>query len=92
MIPRTALAEVLTAMRELADDAGVRVANVLHAGDGNLHPLVLFDDGPPGEAKRAEEVSGGILDLCLSHCGSITGEHGAGGGQGQAHAPSLCRQ
>jgi glycolate oxidase len=88
VIPRTKLAEVLTAMRELADDAGVRVANVFHAGDGNLHPLVLFDDGNPGEAERAEEVSGGILDLCLSHGGSITGEHGVGADKAK-HMPKM---
>ena len=56
----------------------MRVANVFHAGDGNLHPLVLFDDAVPGEAERAEEVSGAILDLCIEHGGSITGEHGVG--------------
>jgi len=88
VIPRTALAEVLTAMRELADDAGVRVANVFHAGDGNLHPLVLFDDANPGEADRAEEVSGGILDLCLSHGGSITDEHGVGADKAK-HMPKM---
>ena len=88
VIPRTALAEVLAAMRELADDAGVRVANVFHAGDGNLHPLVLFDDANPGEAERAEEVSGGILDLCLSHGGSITGEHGVGADKAK-HMPKM---
>ncbi|OLP71935.1 hypothetical protein BJM39_31505, partial [Salmonella enterica subsp. enterica serovar Javiana] len=53
-------------------------ANVFHAGDGNLHPLVLFDDSVEGESDRAEEVSGAILDLCLQHGGSITGEHGVG--------------
>jgi glycolate oxidase len=56
----------------------VRVANVFHAGDGNLHPLVLFDDANPGEAEKAEEVSGAILDLCITNGGSITGEHGVG--------------
>jgi glycolate oxidase len=56
----------------------VRVANVFHAGDGNLHPLVLFDDSVEGAGKAAEEVSGAILDLCISHGGSITGEHGVG--------------
>ena len=56
----------------------MRVANVFHAGDGNLHPLVLFDDAVPGQAERAEEVSGAILDLCIEHGGSITGEHGVG--------------
>ena len=78
VIPRTALPEVLRRISDLARDHGVRVANVFHAGDGNLHPLVLFDDGVPGEAERAEEVSGAILDLCIEYGGSITGEHGVG--------------
>jgi glycolate oxidase len=51
---------------------------VFHAGDGNLHPLVLFDESVDGEAERAEEVSGAILDLCIELGGSITGEHGVG--------------
>lgn len=88
VIPRTKLAEVLSAMGELAAAAGVRVANVFHAGDGNLHPLVLFDGGVAGEAERAEEVSGGILDLCLSHGGSITGEHGVGSDKAK-HMPKM---
>ncbi len=78
VIPRTALPQVLRAIAELADERGCRVANVFHAGDGNLHPLVLFDGGVEGEAERAEEVSGAILDLCIAHGGSITGEHGVG--------------
>ncbi|WP_433795515.1 FAD-linked oxidase C-terminal domain-containing protein [Actinoplanes sp. CA-252034] len=78
VIPRTALPEVLRRINEVAAEHGVRVANVFHAGDGNLHPLVLFDDGVPGEAGRAETVSGAILDLCIEHGGSITGEHGVG--------------
>ncbi|WP_229073176.1 FAD-linked oxidase C-terminal domain-containing protein [Actinoplanes sp. DH11] len=78
VIPRTALPEVLRRIGEVADQHGVRVANVFHAGDGNLHPLVLFDDAVPGEAERAEKVSGAILDLCIEHGGSITGEHGVG--------------
>ena len=78
VIPRTALAAVLHRMGELADEAGVRVANVFHAGDGNLHPLVLFDGEQEGEAEAAEELSGKILALCLEHGGSITGEHGVG--------------
>ena len=88
VIPRTKLAEVLSAMGELAEQAGVRVANVFHAGDGNLHPLVLFDGSVAGEAERAEEVSGGILDLCLSHGGSITGEHGVGSDKAK-HMPKM---
>ena len=78
VIPRTALPEVLREISDLSAGSGVRVANVFHAGDGNLHPLVLFDDAVPGQAERAEEVSGAILDICISHGGSITGEHGVG--------------
>ena len=78
VIPRTALPEVLRAIAAVSEERGVRVANVFHAGDGNLHPLVLFDDAVDGEAERAEEVSGAILDLCIQHGGSITGEHGVG--------------
>jgi glycolate oxidase len=78
VIPRTALPGVLRRISEISKEAGVRVANVFHAGDGNLHPLVLFDDSHEGEADRAEEVSGAILDLCIEHGGSITGEHGVG--------------
>ncbi|GLW28233.1 FAD-linked oxidase C-terminal domain-containing protein [Actinoplanes regularis] len=78
VIPRTALPAVLHRIGEVATEHGVRVANVFHAGDGNLHPLVLFDDSVPGQAGRAETVSAAILDLCIEHGGSITGEHGVG--------------
>ncbi|MCW2844712.1 MAG: glcD [Nocardioides sp.] len=78
VIPRTALPEVLKAIADLSGDSGVRVANVFHAGDGNLHPLVLFDDSVDGAGEAAEKVSGAILDLCIEHGGSITGEHGVG--------------
>jgi glycolate oxidase len=78
VIPRTSLPEVLGRIARLSAESGVRVANVFHAGDGNLHPLVLFDDAEPGAAERAEEVSGAILDLCIEQGGSITGEHGVG--------------
>lgn len=78
VIPRTALPEVLTAIAEVSQRSGVRVANVFHAGDGNLHPLVLFDDAVEGAGEAAEAVSGAILDLCIEHGGSITGEHGVG--------------
>jgi glycolate oxidase len=78
VIPRTALPEVLKAIADLSGTSGVRVANVFHAGDGNLHPLVLFDESVEGAAEAAEEVSGAILDLCIEHGGSITGEHGVG--------------
>jgi glycolate dehydrogenase FAD-linked subunit len=78
VIPRTALPEVLRRIGALSAAHGVRVANVFHAGDGNLHPLVLFDDAVEGQADRAEEVSGAIIDLCIEYGGSITGEHGVG--------------
>src|SRR3954468_10649163 len=78
VIPRTALPEVLRAIADLSGTSGVRVANVFHAGDGNLHPLVLFDESKEGESEAAERVSGAILDLCIEHGGSITGEHGVG--------------
>jgi glycolate oxidase len=78
VVPRTALPEVLKRMGEISAEHGVRVANVFHAGDGNLHPLVLFDAAEPGATEKAETVSGMILDLCIEHGGSITGEHGVG--------------
>jgi glycolate oxidase len=78
VVPRTVLPEVLDAITELSAEAGIRVANVFHAGDGNLHPLVLFDDAVPAARAAAEVLSGQILDLCISNGGSITGEHGVG--------------
>src|SRR6266536_2221299 len=78
VVPRTALPDVLRKISSLSRREGIRVANVFHAGDGNLHPLVLFDDSRPDETERAERLSGAILDACLEHGGSITGEHGVG--------------
>jgi len=78
VIPRTKLPEVLAEIARMADGVGLRVANVFHAGDGNLHPLVLFDDAVPGQAHDAEVLAGAILDLCIDSGGSITGEHGVG--------------
>jgi glycolate oxidase len=78
VIPRTALPQTLAAIRRLSEAAGLRVANVFHAGDGNLHPLVLYDRRIPGQERRAEELSGEILRLCIKAGGSITGEHGVG--------------
>jgi glycolate oxidase len=78
VIPRTALPEVLHRIGEISRERGLRVANVFHAGDGNLHPLVLFDDSVEGQAEQAEEVSAAILELCIEYGGSITGEHGVG--------------
>jgi glycolate oxidase len=78
VIPRTALAEVLQKISDLSAEYGLRVANVFHAGDGNLHPLVLYDNDTPGEAEKAEELAGEIVFACLEHGGSLTGEHGIG--------------
>jgi glycolate oxidase len=69
---------VLDEIAKLSAESGIRVANVFHAGDGNLHPLVLYDGGTPEAEAAAEELSGAILDLCISYGGSITGEHGVG--------------
>jgi glycolate oxidase len=78
VVPRTALPAVLRRVAELAAAAGLRVANVFHAGDGNLHPLVLYDAKVPGQAQQAQELAVRILEVCLQHGGSITGEHGVG--------------
>jgi glycolate oxidase len=78
VIPRTKLPEVLGRIEDLAREYDLIVANVFHAGDGNLHPLVCYDGRVEGEAERAEELSGLILDACLEAGGSITGEHGVG--------------
>jgi glycolate oxidase len=78
VIPRTRLAEVLGRIAELSREYGLQVANVFHAGDGNLHPLVAYDGARPGEAARAEELAGRIVLACVEEGGSITGEHGVG--------------
>jgi len=77
-IPRKHLAHVLQRMRELSEEYGLRVVNVFHAGDGNLHPLVLYDGNVPGEFERTEELGGRILELCVEVGGTVTGEHGVG--------------
>jgi glycolate oxidase len=78
VVPRTKLPSVLRAIEELSQQHGLRVGNVFHAGDGNLHPLVLYDGRVDGEAARAEELSKQILEICIDAGGSITGEHGVG--------------
>jgi len=78
VIPRTKLPEVLARIEQLGAEYGLIVANVFHAGDGNLHPLVCYDGRVEGQAEQAEELSGRILDVCLEFGGSITGEHGVG--------------
>ena len=77
-IPRGQISRVLTRIASLSRQYGLRVANVFHAGDGNLHPLILFDANVPGELERAEEFGGRILELCVEVGGCITGEHGVG--------------
>jgi glycolate oxidase len=77
-IPRRELPGVLRGIAELSAEYGLRVANVFHAGDGNMHPLILFDANQPGELERAEALGGKILELCVKVGGSITGEHGVG--------------
>lgn len=77
-IPRGQLAHVLTEMQKMSEHYDLRVANVFHAGDGNLHPLILFDANVPGEFERTEAFGGAILELCVAVGGSITGEHGVG--------------
>ena len=77
-MPRTRLGEALAEIGRMSAEAGIRVANVFHAGDGNLHPLILFDGRQDGAVERAERLAGDILELCVSLGGSITGEHGVG--------------
>ncbi|NVK33930.1 MAG: FAD-binding protein [Rhodobacteraceae bacterium] len=77
-IPRKELPRVLARMRELSDKHKLRVANVFHAGDGNLHPLILYDANKPGELKAAEDFGADILKLCVEVGGVLTGEHGVG--------------
>ncbi len=77
-IPRHQLPKVLAGISALSEEYKLPVANVFHAGDGNLHPLILFDANRPGELQRTEEMGGKILDLCVAVGGTITGEHGVG--------------
>jgi glycolate oxidase len=78
VVPRTKLPDVLRRINVLGEEYGLRIASVFHAGDGNLHPLVLYDEDVPGEAARAEELATAILDVCIDAGGSLTGEHGVG--------------
>jgi glycolate oxidase len=78
VVPRKRLGEALRRVDALSAVHGLRVANVFHAGDGNLHPLILYDGRVPGEFERAEALAGEILLMCVEMGGSITGEHGVG--------------
>jgi glycolate oxidase len=77
-IPRKRLAEMLNAIADLSQKYGLRCANVFHAGDGNLHPLIMYDANQPGELDRATDFGGEILELSVNFGGTITGEHGVG--------------
>ena len=77
-IPRARLPQVLRRIKELSAKYGLRVANVFHAGDGNLHPLILYDANVPGELEKTEEFGAEILKLCVEVGGVLTGEHGVG--------------
>ena len=78
VVPRTKLPQVLAKIRALSERSGLRIGNVFHAGDGNLHPLICYDGRVAGESDRAAEVAGEILEYCIEAGGSITGEHGVG--------------
>jgi len=78
VIPRTRLPQILSYVSELSEQYGLRVANVFHAGDGNLHPLILYDSRNEGELHKAEEMGSKIMRACITMGGSITGEHGVG--------------
>ena len=77
-VPRTKLMEVLGEVEKVAEESGLPIANLLHAGDGNLHPLILFDERKPGDTDRALEAGGRILEICLDAGGVLSGEHGIG--------------
>lgn len=77
-IPRQNLGRVLRAISDMSEEVGLRVANVFHAGDGNLHPLILYDADQPGQLELAEDFGGRILELCVEFGGTVTGEHGVG--------------
>ena len=78
VVPRTRLGAALAEIQAMSVTYNLRVANVFHAGDGNLHPLVLYDGREPGALERAEKLSAAILRMCIRYGGSITGEHGVG--------------
>jgi len=77
-IPRQHLAHVLAEISNISERIGLPVANVFHAGDGNLHPLIMYDANNAGELDKAEEIGSQILELCVNVGGTITGEHGVG--------------
>jgi glycolate oxidase len=78
VVPRRRLGEALRNISQWSREMGIRCGNVFHAGDGNLHPLILYDGREPGALERAEKLAGRILKMCVAMGGSITGEHGVG--------------
>ena len=78
VVPRTQIAPTLRRIHEIARDSGLTISNIFHAGDGNMHPIILFDSRKPGELKKAQEAGEDILRFCIKVGGSITGEHGVG--------------
>jgi glycolate oxidase len=78
VIPRSRLPEVLSKINKISEESGLRIANIFHAGDGNLHPLVLFDARIPGQSELALEAGSACLKVCADVGGTITGEHGVG--------------
>ena len=87
-VPRTRLVEVLTRIRDISDRSGYPIANLLHAGDGNLHPSVLFDERKPGDTEAILKIGGEILELCIEVGGVLSGEHGIGM-EKQEHMPLM---
>src|SRR5258707_9758140 len=88
VVPRTKLPEVLRRIRDLEARSGLRIGNVFHAGDGNLHPLICYDEAIPGQAEHAETVASEILQYCIEAGGAITGEHGVGADK-KAYMPTM---
>jgi glycolate oxidase len=88
VVPRTRLPEVLRRIRDLEARSGLRIGNVFHAGDGNLHPLICYDESIAGQAEHAGRVAAEILDYCIEAGGSITGEHGVGADK-KGHMPRM---
>src|SRR3954466_10606145 len=88
VVPRTKLPQVLNRIRDLERRSGLRIGNVFHSGDGNLHPLICYDERVPGQADKAVEVAAEILSYCMDAGGSLTGEHGIGADKSQ-YMPSM---
>jgi glycolate oxidase len=78
VVPRTQVAPTLRHIHRVSEECGLAISNIFHAGDGNMHPIIMFDHRKPGELKRAQEAGDAILRYCIAHGGSITGEHGVG--------------